>query len=403
MREHPIPQDITNYRFHIIGSMTLKQFAEIFIGVVVGVAFYSTNLPTPIKWAFILLSVGLGAGAAFLPIEERPLDHWIITFFRTLYKPTKFFWKRTSNIPEPFLYEPTANQTQYEPELDLSPVKKARIKEYITSVNTPSEYQSDLTDWEASRIQQISSFFDAAPEPITPTAAQKKVAAKPNLQVRVRSMRSQTSPVIKTREEVTIYAPTSIADDAPIKKISTPNLATSINQQEEFEVKKTADLTAEEAATLVDVPENTPPEVEQVANIIEESAAAESEQTQTNASGHTYVETSTSVPVQETQNATEAAFNLDLPFPDPPEEANKLVGMVLTQNNELITNAIVEIQLGGQIVRAVKTNALGQFFITTPLKNGEYLVNVEKDGFSFTPQTIVLKGEPVAPLEIRSA
>ena len=36
MREHPIPQDITGYKFHIIGSMTLKQFLEIAIGVIVG-------------------------------------------------------------------------------------------------------------------------------------------------------------------------------------------------------------------------------------------------------------------------------------------------------------------------------------------------------------------------------
>jgi hypothetical protein len=35
MKEHPIPQDITNYRFHIVGSMTLKQFGECAAGVII--------------------------------------------------------------------------------------------------------------------------------------------------------------------------------------------------------------------------------------------------------------------------------------------------------------------------------------------------------------------------------
>ena len=45
MKEHPIPQDITNYRFHIIGSMTLKQFLEIGAGIVFAGSIYKTGLP----------------------------------------------------------------------------------------------------------------------------------------------------------------------------------------------------------------------------------------------------------------------------------------------------------------------------------------------------------------------
>ena len=91
MQEHPIPQDITGYKFHIIGSMTLKQFGEVFLGVIIAGILFKTNLIAVIKWPLIMMSVGLGAAAAFLPIEERPLDHWIITFFRVLYN-------RSSNI-----------------------------------------------------------------------------------------------------------------------------------------------------------------------------------------------------------------------------------------------------------------------------------------------------------------
>ncbi|NCN51023.1 MAG: carboxypeptidase regulatory-like domain-containing protein, partial [Candidatus Pacebacteria bacterium] len=71
--------------------------------------------------------------------------------------------------------------------------------------------------------------------------------------------------------------------------------------------------------------------------------------------------------------------------------------------NELIVNAIIEIlQQDGTVARAVKTNALGQFFVTTPLANGNYTITVDKDGFSFEPMSIQLTGDLVQPIEVRS-
>ena len=108
--------------------MTIKQFAEIGAGVMVGVGIYATNLPQLIKWFFIVIAVGMGALAAFVPIEERPFDHWVVTFFKVLYKPTKFFWRRRSKIPDPFLYEPDADLAPSYAELDLKPARRQRIK-----------------------------------------------------------------------------------------------------------------------------------------------------------------------------------------------------------------------------------------------------------------------------------
>ncbi|MDQ5951410.1 MAG: hypothetical protein QG639_691, partial [Patescibacteria group bacterium] len=58
MKEHPIPQDITNYRFHIVGSMTLKQFGEVLVGVIISFIIYQTNLIAIIKWPLIVLFFG---------------------------------------------------------------------------------------------------------------------------------------------------------------------------------------------------------------------------------------------------------------------------------------------------------------------------------------------------------
>jgi len=54
----------------------------------------------------------------------------------------------------------------------------------------------------------------------------------------------------------------------------------------------------------------------------------------------------------------------------------------------------------GLPVRALKTNKLGQFSGSTPLPNGTYTLELEKDGFSFDVLQIELSGEVLSPLLI---
>ncbi len=128
MKQHPIPQDITNYKFHLVGSMTLKQFAELAVAAVLAFIIYKTNLIGIIKWPLVFSVVGLGAAIAFVPIEERPLDHWIKTFFKNIYKPTKFFWKKSNKIPDFFNYKISSTQDDFfSPDINLNPARKQRI------------------------------------------------------------------------------------------------------------------------------------------------------------------------------------------------------------------------------------------------------------------------------------
>src|SRR5258708_15557169 len=96
--QHPVPQNISSYQVLLVGYMTLKQCLELGAGVVVGVIFYATGLPGLIKWPLILFSAGSGAALAFVPFEERPLERWIIAFFRSVYSPTLFYWRKQENV-----------------------------------------------------------------------------------------------------------------------------------------------------------------------------------------------------------------------------------------------------------------------------------------------------------------
>jgi len=88
--------------------MTLKQFFQLAGGLVVALIFYSTPLIGIVKWPIVILSAILGVALAFLPLEERPLERWIFAFFRAIYAPTEYFWKRGATLPKFYQDEPAA-------------------------------------------------------------------------------------------------------------------------------------------------------------------------------------------------------------------------------------------------------------------------------------------------------
>jgi hypothetical protein len=334
MKEHPIPQDVTGYRFHLIGNMTLKQFAELGAGCFLGFLFYNTNLVDIIKWPLIVSSVGLGAMVAFVPFEERPLDHWVVTFFKILYKPTKYFWKRKPIIPKAFTYKKPQNQQEFEKEVDLSPARRARIEEYLSSVE-----QQKLDPWEVQKQQQIAQImgvFDQTQVTSSMGVEKSLTKTKPKLKTRIRTLKIPNKNASKTK--VVVF-------DKKVTK----------NNPEEESLKKNQLKTVEQKKVTKSKPNKI------------------------------------------------VITNKDLPFPSKPKEKNKIVGMVVDPENKLIAKAIIQIKnQQNQVVRAVKTNSLGQFYITTPLSNGSYVIQAEKEGEKFEPQRIDIIGEIVDPLEIRS-
>lgn len=70
------------------------------------------------------------------------------------------------------------------------------------------------------------------------------------------------------------------------------------------------------------------------------------------------------------------------------------------QNNYLEGVVVVIYDKEGLPVRALKTNKLGQFSGATPLPNGTYKIEMEKDNFSFDLLQIELTGQLITPLMI---
>ncbi len=97
---------------------------------------------------------------------------------------------------------------------------------------------------------------------------------------------------------------------------------------------------------------------------------------------------------KEKLEATGNAVFGNIPIPDRPDTPNVIVGMATDNGGKIIDGVIVEIQdAHGNPTRVIKTNALGQFKISTPLADGRYLMIAEKDGYIFDRVNIDLKGE----------
>lgn len=300
-------------------------------GVVAAFLFYQLSLPAFIKLPVSITFALMGAAAAFVPIEGRPLEQWIINFFNALYKPTKFFWRREAGIPDAFTYEPKdVGDLGAEP-IDLGPVRKERVQEFLRSMNQ-THLEVDRFDYEeAMRVNQVLQTFDEVGGVVGDEAGAEQVQ-KPDLKVRVRKMQAINGGY---QERVVFDA----AQD-------------------------------QSQANHVD---------HAVGNLDQAELPAFN------------------------GSAQAVGQNQDLPFPNKPDQPNKIVGMVLTPSNRLIMGARIEIKNErGETITAVKSNALGQFFVSQPLNNGAYYIKTQHKDYDFETMRLDLDGGVVDPLEIRS-
>ena len=174
MQQHPVPQNIPEYQFRLVGDMTLKQFLELMGGVLLAYLFYASNLIFLFKWPLALLSIFLGFALAFLPFEDRPLDQWIINLLHAIYKPTRFIWKKSNKIPSFFLFSPHSQE-------NVNTVTKT-IKAPTRLVTPPPI--SDLSSDESARLFALDSLFSQSPSLPTPNHQLPTAVPKPSVMIR---------------------------------------------------------------------------------------------------------------------------------------------------------------------------------------------------------------------------
>ena len=338
MNQHPVPQNVTQYQFRLVGDMTLKQFLELALGLVLAFLFYSSNLLFIFKAPLILLSVFFGIALAFFPIEDRPLDQWIINFVHAIYKPTRFTWKKTNKIPSIFTFTAHAITTT---NTITKTIKAPTFK--------PAEKAaSDYSEGESSQFKALNSIFTTMPT-TPPTSVPKPdiIFDKPGVTVRkLKAVEDTVAPPPTKATPVVIPPVQPTVVDKPVVKSDKPQESS--------------------------IPDNL---------IFSAAPIAATPAPQTKA---TTKLKSINLPVPPRSPNLIVGITTDL--------AGKLVEGAIVQ----------VLDSTGVPARAMKTNALGQFATSTPLSPGTYRLEVESDGHTFPAQQLVINDTIIQPFEIQA-
>lgn len=225
--QHPVPQQISSYQFRLVGDMTLKQFFQLAAGAVIGLIIYSLPLPGFFKWPLIAIVVLSGAAFAFLPIQDRPLEQWLAAFFRSIYAPTLFVWKKAG---DPDQYFATDNQAPIDPTAIEAPQNlpqdaatrnlDAKEKDFLSRISSMVGGKSPKTQTDAVATSGGTTFQPIAePEQAAPVATQK-----------TQTQKSQ-EPATPTSNPVEVSAK-GFAASAPVTPISTSSVPAVLNQNQ---------------------------------------------------------------------------------------------------------------------------------------------------------------------------
>lgn len=325
--------------------MTLKQFIYLAIGAAIAYflfVFLAHDFPL-IAWPIIVISSLSGISFAFLPIGSRPLDHWLAAFLKAIYSPTKRAWKKNG-------------QTFRE-----NPLFGSRLVMYLSTL------QPQATFTQQPALPKISLPSASPGQP-------QELPSQEELQKTVDLARQ--------------------AQNLQMKIVQTERILSQIKEQSQKPTPIPVDYTQQVNKILADLQ-----------SLIGQASAIKQQ-------------------IQSVQEPP-APLPLPSPLPEPPKPVirekvkvvippkskqaqlalttfpNVINGIVKDRGNNYLEGAITVIyDKEGLPVRALKTNKLGQFTGSTPLPNGTYTLELEKDDFTFDVLQIELNGQVLPPLLI---
>lgn len=399
MENHPIPQDVTGFKFKLIGSVTIKQFLYLMAAGITCAILFWLPINFLIKFPLIGLFAGIGIGLAFVPIDGRPMDVMIKNFLRALPAENQFIFRKRGADALLFEYfkPPVVHQNTVQEAQEASEKDSKRALLY-SQLKMASSYKPDAA--EQAILNNVNSFFgETAHNVATPTPQrvdEYSAPVKPEIQI--------IRPIIETPKSATAMK-ADFYNRADFVPITTP---TPVVEKKEEVVQKPEEAKPVQQAAPQPTQESKTEEVQvplQQVPVVESSLKPAAE-------GFVKPHENKAIKA-ETENqeaATTAKFvtpesQVKAGFPQIPDTPNVVLGIVKDPRGRVIPNVLVEIIDQQQVpVRAFKTNALGQFAAATALPDGTYNVLLEdpKKSNEFEKLSITLTGEIFQPLEIIS-
>lgn len=356
MENHPIPQDVTGFKFKLIGSVTVKQFLYLLGTGILAVVVFILPFPFLVRLPFMLIFASIGIGLAFVPIDGRPMDTMITNFAKAIPAENRYIYRKKGVTIPAFEFirvapkPKTPQQLRENPSEATDDRKALFLKQLQKTYAKPDKKELEL-------LNNIKGFFEES-------AINRDV-------------------------------PRANADEVPVSQIKLVKPAP--RPKEEPEEEQAQDIVTKEAQAPANV----------------QSAMSEEEK---NKETNTQIKSRVAETVQgqskpePTPNPQSARFvspqaQVQAGFPTLPDVPNIIMGIVKDPRGKILQNILVEVLDQNNIpVRAFKTNALGQFASVTPLPNGEYKLYFEdpQKRNEFETIGVSMNGEIFNPIEIFS-
>lgn len=353
MENHPIPQDVTGFKFKLIGSVTIKQFLYLLGMGILAVVVFIMPFPFLVRLPFMIIFASIGIGLAFVPIDGRPMDTMIINFAKAVPAENRFIYRKKGVIIPAFefvrIVTPKTPQQLQTKQTDETEGKKALfMRQLQKSYTKPDKRELEL-------LNNIKGFFEESA--VTRGVPHVNADEMPVSSIKL------TKPAPRPKTESGEHQQEVIAKATP----APANVQTAMSQEEQNkQINEQIKTNSGQAADTTGIQQEEEPK----------NAKAVSPQTQVQAG-----------------------------FPTIPDIPNIIMGIVKDPRGRILQNILVEVLDQNNIpVRAFKTNALGQFASATPLPNGTYKLYLEDPQKKNEFETIeaVMNGEIFNPIEIFS-
>lgn len=415
MDQHPIPQNVTGFQFKLIGSMTVKQFGYLAVGIVLAVVTYYLPLKGIVgiflKIILIPFFGATGAVFAFLPIDGRPLDVMTGNFFKALFSPNQYVYRKGL---KKFSFST----------LKLNPVstniapRSAAIQKQKAATDRSHELRKILNKDAASRTSNpqdikeaefLKNFLSAPIQPLQ--------ASKPTIQPQSLA-HSQSSP-LPNQNPLPKQPDPSPKEEAQAQSKANTNEAILTQKEDalkkQLEFAKQAEATST-AATQTASHQKTLDLEKQLQEIhaqkvlLEEEIISLKKQLELQKTPAPVIQATPQAPVVKPKPPAGHVRTI-------PQDQNKRLGILVSDTPNVITgtvkdargnvlpNIFVEIKdKADNPVRAFKTNALGNFASATPLAAGTYTITLEdaKKEHTFDSIQITANNQIMLPIEIIS-
>lgn len=446
LEQHPVPQNITSFQFRLIGDMTVKQFGFLAVFTIVAYIIYKSPLPAFFSIPLAAASFLLGFGLAFVPIEERPMDVWVLSFIKSIYAPTLYVWQKE---------KPVAVQSQKPPPIQQPTVKTApptakqhALPQAVKPVIHPTDQAASIqpapmvaqtkTVAKIVTVSKKSGGFWAFihdflnPKPTAGRTANLPPAIKTPTPAPIVVPKPQPPVVIKSQPQTdkgriftNLQTPSITGNRLNIEepKKTTDLEKTAIDQQKILEqeqiIKQNKTLEDKLNSLQKELSDKSATESrlvelqKQLSQVLSERNKMQEElirlredykkqsqpapPPQTMGVAETKTVKTPTVKVINADTAVHAGLPKLTTFP------NVVTGIIKDFDSNMLPGVLVTVRdKDGIPLRALKTNKLGQFAASTPLPDGTYLIEIEdpRSRYVFDRVQISLNGTLLPAIEI---